>query len=107
MESISPGELVKVTGERGPAADGIVFDTPSRTKVVVAMVDGPRGPAMRTVHPDTLSERLEAGPDDPALQRLVRRTPTPSRGGARGASGSAAGRSAGHSRGAAHRTTGR
>lgn len=107
MKRTSTGELVKVTGERGPAADGIVFDMPSRTKVVVAMVDGSRGPALRTVHPDTLSERLEAGPDDAALQRLVRRTPAPSRGGGRGASGPAAGRSAGHSRGAAHRTTGR
>jgi hypothetical protein len=107
MKRTSAGELVTVTGERGPALDGIVFDMPSRTKVVVAVVDGARGPAMRTVHPDTLGERLEAGPDDPALLRLVRRTPPPARGAARGGPGSAGGRSAGHSRGAAHRTTGR
>ncbi|HEY1537759.1 MAG TPA: hypothetical protein VGF63_00070 [Solirubrobacteraceae bacterium] len=106
MESTSAGELVKVTGERGPALDGIVFDTPSRTKVVVAVLEAGRGPVMRTVHPDALGERAEAGPHDHALRLLVRRTPAPVRGGARGGSGPGRG-SAGHSRGAAHRTTGR
>ena len=76
MEPSSTGELVKVaTG--GPQLDGIVFDTPSRTKVVVAVVDPRRGPVLRTVHPRTLSERTEEGPDDRALQLLVRRTPPP------------------------------
>src|SRR3954469_13775529 len=100
-----PGELVKVaTG--GPELDGIVFDTPSRTKVVVAIVDSSRGPVLRTFHPDALSERAEEGPDDQALRLLVRRTPAPARGGSRG--GVTGGRAReGHSRGAAHRPTGR
>jgi hypothetical protein len=105
MEASSTGELVKVdTG--GPQLDGIVFDTPSRTKVVVAVVDPRRGPVLRTVHPRTLSERLEEGPDDRALQLLVRRTPAPVRGASTG--GTAAGRgNPGHSRTASHRTTGK
>ncbi len=106
MEPTSAGDLVRVAVERGPALDGIVFDTPSRTKVVVAVVAAGRGPAMRTVHPDALSERAEAGPDDPALRLLVRRTPPPSRGGGRAGPGAGHGR-AGHTRGAVHRTTGR
>jgi hypothetical protein len=105
MEASSTGELVKVaTG--GPQLDGIVFDTPSRTKVVVAVVDPRRGPVLRTVHPRTLSERTEEGPDDRALQLLVRRTPPPVRGAAGG--GTASGRgNPGHSRTASHRTTGK
>jgi hypothetical protein len=83
MDRLLPGELVKVaTG--GPELDGIVFDTPSRTKVVVAIVDASRGPVLRTFHPDALSERLEEGSDDAALRLLVRRTPPPARGGTRG-----------------------
>jgi hypothetical protein len=105
MEASSTGELVKVaTG--GPQLDGIVFDTPSRTKVVVAVVDPRRGPVLRTVHPRTLSERTEEGPDDRALQLLVRRTTPPVRGasGARTASGRG---NPGHTRTAGHRTTGK
>lgn len=106
MESTSPGDLVKVTAESGPVLDGIVFDTPSRTKVVVAVVDRSRGPVLRSVHPDTLTERAEASPDDRALRLLLKRTPSPAHAGARGGSGG--GRSsAGHTRGATHRTTGR
>jgi hypothetical protein len=105
MESISAGELVKVA-DGGPELDGIVFDTPSHSKVVVAVVDRARGPVFRTVHPSTLSTRTEEGPDDRALRLLVRRTPPPVHGSARG--GNASGRgSAGHPRGAAHRPTGR
>jgi len=105
MDPSSTGELVKVaTG--GPQIDGIVFDTPSRTKVVVAVVDPRRGPVLRTVHPRTLSERTEEGPDDRALQLLVRRTPPPTRGAAGG--GTATGRgNPGHTRTAMHRTTGK
>jgi hypothetical protein len=99
------GELVRVAAD-GPQLDGIVFDTPSRSKVVVAVVDPARGPVLRTVHPDTLVERTAAGPSDAALRLLVRRTPAPVRGAARGGSGAGQGRS-GHSRGAAHRPTGR
>jgi hypothetical protein len=105
MEPTSAGELVKVaTG--GPLLDGILFDTPSRSKAVVAVVDPGRGPVFRTVHPKTLTERTEEGPDDRALRLLVRRTPPPVRGTPSG--GGAAGRgSPGHTRGAMHRTTGK
>ena len=37
------GDLVKVA-TAGPLIDGIVFDTPSATKVVVAVVDPVAGP---------------------------------------------------------------
>jgi hypothetical protein len=105
METASVGELVRVA-DGGPQLDGIVFDTPSRTKVVVAVVDPGRGPVFRTVHPKTLSERTEEGPDDRALHLLLRRTPSPVRGAAAG--GTAAGHgSPGHARAAMHRTTGK
>jgi hypothetical protein len=105
MELTSAGELVKVASG-GPELDGIVFDSPSRSKVVVAVVDPGRGPVFRTVHPKTLSERAEEGPDDRALRALIRRTPSPVRGAAGG--GVAAGRAnAGHTRAAMHRTTGK
>jgi hypothetical protein len=104
-EPIGPGELVKIAGE-GPDIDGILFDTPSRTKVVVAVVDPGRGPVFRTVHPDALSERAEEGPDDRALRLLIRRTPPPAH--TRGGGSSAAGReSPGHKRRTMHRTTGK
>ncbi len=105
MDSIGAGELVKVTGD-GPELDGIVFDTPSSSKVIVAVVDPTRGPVFRTVHPSTLSPRTEDSRDDRALRLLVRRTPPPVHGAARGGSSGGHGR-AGHPRGAAHRPTGR
>ncbi len=101
----SIGELVSVGAGRS-ALDGIVFDTPSRSKVVVAVVDPVRGPLFRTVNPKELTERAEEGPDDRALQLLIRRTPPPVHGAARGASAGGQGRS-GFTRGAAHRPTGR
>jgi hypothetical protein len=105
MEPTSTGELVKVSAG-GPELDGIVFDTPSRTKVVVAVVDPGRGPVFRAVHPKMLTERTEEGPDDRALRLLVRRTPTPVRGAARGRMASGRG-NPGHARAAMHRTTGK
>ena len=90
----------------GPELDGIVFDTPSSAKVVVAVVDRGRGPVFRTVHPRTLSERTADGADDRLLRLLIKRTPAPARASARGGAGAGQGRS-GHTRGAAHRTTGR
>ena len=105
MESIAAGELVKVADD-GPELDGIVFSTPSHSKVIVAVIDRARGPVFRTVHPSTLSERTEDSPDDRALRLLMRRTPPPVHGAARGGSSGGRGR-AGHSRGAAHRPTGR
>src|ERR1700709_2004894 len=76
MQSPSAGGLVTVGGE-GPKVDGIVFDTPSTTKTVVAVVDPGRGPVFRTVHPRTLTERTAQSTDDRALRLLIRRTPPP------------------------------
>jgi len=105
MEQIGIGDLVKVaTG--GPQIDGIVADTLSRSKVVVAVMDRVRGPVLRTVQRAALVERTEAGPGDRALGLLVRRTPPAARGAARGGAGAGSGR-AGHTRAATHRTTGR
>ncbi|HWF73038.1 MAG TPA: hypothetical protein VG186_06825 [Solirubrobacteraceae bacterium] len=105
MESASPGALVKVAGP-GPELDGIVFDTPSGSKVVVAVVDPVRGPMFRTVSPSALSERAEDAGHDAALRLLIRRTPAPVHGAARGGGAGAPGRS-GFKRGTAHRPTGR
>ena len=44
--------------------DGLVFDTPSSSKVVVAVVDPTRGPLFRTVNPNALTEREQEGPND-------------------------------------------
>jgi hypothetical protein len=105
MPSTAIGALVTITDER-TQTDGIVFDTPSRSKAVVAVIDASRGPVFRTVHPDLLSERTAEGPDDRALRLLIRRTPGARAGGA--AAGSASRRdSPGHTRAAAHRPTGR
>lgn len=105
MEQTRTGDLVTVAGD-GPRLDGIVFDLPSRTKAVVAVMDRGRGPVFRTVHPDVLSERTTESADDKALRMLIRRTPPPARGAARDGAGAGRGR-AGHTRGAMHRTTGK
>lgn len=105
MDAISSGQLVKVAGA-GQPADGIVFDTPSSAKVVVAVVDRGRGPVFRTVHPSALTARDADGPDDRALRLLVRRTPQPKRGSGRGGPGAERAQ-AGHTRTAMHRTTGK
>jgi hypothetical protein len=105
MDSVAPGELVTFS-EGGPPVDAIVFDTPSRNKVVVALVDQERGPILKTVSPKTLSAREEEGPDDRAIHLLMRRTPPPSRGS--GGGGPRGGRALpAHARGAMHRPTGR
>jgi hypothetical protein len=105
METIDVGERVKVaTG--GPEVDGLVFDTPSAHKVVVAIVDPSRGPVFRTVAPEALSERAEDGPHDKALRLLIKRTPPPSHGGSRSGTGGVRGHS-GHNRPATHRTADR
>ena len=105
MEPTSTGDLVTVT-TRGPQIDGIVFDVPSASKVIVAVIDRARGPVMRTVPRTALTERAEAGADDRALELLVRRTVPAVRTGARGAATGGHGR-AGHTRAAMHRTTGK
>ncbi len=106
MESTEIGDLVSVAGT-GSNLDGIVFDTPSRLKVVVAVVDPVRGPMFNTVHPKALSERQREGANDPALRLLVRRTPPPLHTSSRGASAGRKGRSASFTRGAPHRPTGK
>jgi hypothetical protein len=105
MEPLTAGQLVKVAAG-GPELDGIVFDIPSAAKVVVAVVDPKRGPVMRTVPVDALTEREDEGADDPALHALIRRTPHAVQGGARAGAGPVAARS-GHTRAAMHRTTGK
>jgi hypothetical protein len=105
MDAASVGELVKVA-DGGAELDGLVFDRPSSSKVIVAVVDPTRGPLFRTVNPNTLTPREHEGPDDRALRLLVRRTPPPANGTARGATRGGL-RRAGFTRGAAHRPTGR
>jgi hypothetical protein len=105
VDSTAAGDLVSVAGA-GPALDGIVFDTPSRLKVVVAVVDPTRGPVFSTVHPKALSEREHEGVHDPALRLLIRRTPAPTHAAARGGFAGRKDR-AGFTRGAPHRSTGK
>ena len=105
MDPYRPGQLVTfATG--GPDVDGIVFDVPSEQKVVVAIVDPRRGPVLRTVAPDALTEREAAGDQDQALRGLIRRTPAIARSGQGQSKGSIQGRR-GHARAATHRTTGK
>jgi hypothetical protein len=105
MEPTAAGELVTIATGAAPI-DGIVFDTPSATKVVVAIIDPARGPVFRTLRPETLSSRTRHSSDDRALRLLIRRTPPPTHRAAR--SGSDAGqRRAGHARAATHRTADR
>jgi hypothetical protein len=105
MTSLQAGDLVTVDGENGER-DGIVFQFPSRTKILVAVPDPARGAVMRSFTAAELHVRKRAGEHDDALQALIRRTPTggggPSRGGAGGGGGSR-----GHTRSPAHRATGR
>ena len=98
------GDLVNVTTSGGSQVEGIVFDTPSAKKVVVAFRDPAKGPGFRTVHPDTLSERTAEGADDHALRALIKRTPVPAHRSGRAGAGAAHGQ-AGFSRGASHRTS--
>lgn len=105
MESVAVGDLVVVSGTGAPT-DGLVFDTPSRTKAVVAVMDPTHGPVFRTVNPRSLAPRAQPGPHDPALRLLIRRTPTPSRGSGK-LGGTGVRGAAGFARGAGHRTTGK
>jgi hypothetical protein len=106
MTPLAAGDLVKVTIAGTHVVDGIVFDVTGAPKIVVALVDRERGPGMRTVDAEALSERAEAGADDRALQMLIRRTPQGVRGAARGGAGGGGARS-GHKRASMHRTTGK
>src|SRR4051794_24247665 len=103
MEDMSVGDLVTVASG-GPVLDGIVFDLPSKGRVVVAVVDPSRGPSFRTVGPETLSGREAEGADDRAIAMLIRRTPPPRRGTTNASTGKQ-GRG-GHNRSAPHRSNG-
>ncbi|HEV3229172.1 MAG TPA: hypothetical protein VGY97_06845 [Solirubrobacteraceae bacterium] len=105
MEPPRVGGLVRVANG-GPPLDGIVFDTPSSSKVVVAVVDPRRGPVFRTFHPRVVTERTEEGPHDRALRLLMRRTPPPAQDAARSGGRGGRGRP-GHARATRHRTTGK
>jgi hypothetical protein len=105
MDSPAIGALVTLTGEHADT-DGIVFDNPSRSKTVVAVIDPARGPVFRSVNPNVLSEREAEGPADKALRLLMRRTPSPTKGNPRAGSTQGHG-SAGHTRATAHRATGK
>jgi hypothetical protein len=105
MDAVSPGDLVKVT-DGSEELDGLVFDTPSSSKVVVAVVDPSRGPLFRTVNPNALTEREHEGPSDRALRLLIRRTPAPPNASGRDTTRGGQRRS-GFTRGTAHRPTGR
>jgi hypothetical protein len=105
VDVITVGDLVTVAGI-GPVLDGIVFDTPSSSKVVVAVIDAKRGPLFRTVGPKTLTAREQDGPHDRALHQLIRRTPEPAHAAARASAVSRRARS-GFKRGAMHRPTGK
>jgi len=105
MDAFRPGQLVTYASG-GPDVDGIVFEVPSETKVVVALIDPQRGPVLRTLDPEVLAERAEEGARDAALRGLIRRTPPSGRGGRSQAKGSVQGRR-GHARSATHRTTGK
>jgi hypothetical protein len=102
MKSLREGQLVTVAVDDA-AYDGIVHHAPSLVKVVVAVPDEERGPVLRTVQRRAVTERTEAGPDDDALRRLIRRE---GRVGVRGAQGGSRGRRT-HTRGPVHRTTGK
>jgi hypothetical protein len=105
MNAASPGDLVKVA-DGSAELDGIVFDSPSSSKVIVAVVDPTRGPVFRSVNPNALTEREQEGPNDRALRLLIRRTPPSPNAVARGAASGGQTR-AGYTRGATHRPTGR
>lgn len=105
MTSLRAGELVTVAAEHGER-DGIVFQIPSRSKILVAVTDATRGAVMRSFHPDVVAARDDAGMYDEALRALIRRTPTGGGGAPRGSAGPGGG-SRGHSRAPSHRTTGR
>ena len=105
MRSFHEGQLVTLVGEGG-TLDGIVVHTPSLVKIEVAVPNAERGPVFRTVHPKALRERLTSSEHDDALRRLIRRTPSAGRAGARSGPGAGRGRR-GHSHASGHRTTGK
>jgi hypothetical protein len=105
MATPEPGDLVQVTTS-GPTLDAIVFDVPSHTKVIVAVMDRAKGPVFRTVDPSTVAIREQPGSQDAPLRALIRRTPVPTHSTGRDIASGGSGRS-GFKRGAAHRSTGR
>jgi len=106
MSSLREGGLVTVTEGEGRTLDGIVFQIAGPHKLVVAVPDPARGAVLRTFPDAAVTEREEPRPGDPALERLIRRTPATPRGG-RHAGGAGGHGRAGYARGRAHRTTGK
>ena len=105
MEQLGAGDLATVATS-GSEIDGIIFDLPSPTKAIVALMDRRRGPVLRAVVRTALTERTTPGADDAALRQLIRRTPVAGHGAASNVAGAGRG-SSGHGRGAARRPTGR
>src|SRR3954452_25622678 len=106
MSSLREGGLVTVNEGGGRTLDGIVFQIAAPHKLVVAVPDPARGAVLRTFPGAAVTEREEPRPGDPALERLIRRTPgTPRRG--RHAGGAGGDGRAGYARGRGHRTTGK
>src|SRR4051812_19169782 len=103
MKSFHAGQLVTVTDDDG-RMDAIVFDTPSLTKLVVAVPDDEHGAAFRTVHLKKVTAREDDGPSDETMRELIRRSR--SRDGSPGA-GAGPGRRGGHAGAQAHRSAGR
>jgi hypothetical protein len=102
MKPLRAGQLVTVTDD-GATFDGIVVQTPSLLKVVVAVRDPKADVVMRTFHRGALRERSRAGDDDAALRRAMGKAAAA---GGHGGPTSAQGRR-GHTRAPAHRSTGR
>src|SRR4051795_12069444 len=95
MSSLREGGLVTVTEGEGRTLDGIVFQIAGPHKLVVAVPDPARGAVLRTFPEAAGTEREGPRPGDPALERLIRRTPATPRGG-RHAGGAGGHRPGGH-----------
>jgi hypothetical protein len=102
MKPLRAGQLVTVTDDDA-TLDGIVAQTPSMLKLVVAVPDPKREAVLREFHRSALRERRQAGEHDTALRRVIGKA---SAAGGHGGPRSAQGRR-GHTRAPAHRTPGR
>ena len=99
MKFFHEGQLVTLLDE-GEELDGIVVHRQSVAKIEVAVPDAEDGVAFRTVGPKLLKERTEAGEQDDALRRLIKRTASAGRGPRTGPGGARRG----HSHASGHRT---
>ena len=102
MKPLRAGQLVTVTDD-GVTLDGIVAQTPSMLKLVVAVPEADADPVLRTFHRGALRERTRAGEHDTALRRVIGKAASaPGHDGQRSGPGRR-----GHTRAPAHRSTGR